>query len=98
MGPTDWPSLREWKVLYLRLLIHHAGSLKQAARTAGFSEDTLKAKRTEAGVQWVKPLQKRDDMLAMPDFMVQFMETVKRITPPPVQPPSSEQRPPEPSS
>jgi hypothetical protein len=78
MAKRQLPPLWQWNLIYLRLAIRRVASLKALARIAELTDDVLHARRTELGIEWVKPLRKFEGMLELPDFTVQFLDVAEK--------------------
>jgi hypothetical protein len=90
MPSHRWPTLREWVVIYLRILLKRAPSKGWAAKVLQISIDTLRNQREKEHIDWVERAHKPQGEILMPDYLARFLNEVERE----FSPPSS--RPPEP--
>jgi hypothetical protein len=96
MSSRRWPTLREWVVIYLRILLKRAPSKGWAAKVLQISIDTLRTKREKENIDWVEPAHKPQGEIPMPDYLARFLDEVERELAPPSNRPPKPPEPPEP--
>ena len=89
-----WATLREWVKIYLRNLFSRVPRKRDAALTAGISDEQLVTHERKTGEFFHKPIRRFFGLGPMPDHMARFIEEDEkyhnsRSTPRPVPPPES---------